>query len=71
MKTLPVICAKPNIAKDIMLREYIRQDAQKVRTHLFITPPEQKHEPIELISEEENEKIIKKLKQINKEIFGI
>ena len=70
MKTLPVVFIKPNIAEDIMLRECVRRDVQKIKKHLFIAPPEQKPEQIELISEKENERILELMNQINKDIFG-
>ena len=71
MKALPIVFIKPNNTHDIMLHENLRREAQKLNKTIFISTPKVKQEPINLISEEENEKILEKLKQINKEIFGI
>ena len=52
-----------------MLHEFIRQDAKKIDKVLFITIPEQKKQPLELILEKENEKFFEKLKLLSKEMF--
>ena len=49
----------------------MRQAVKKTERILFITPPEQKQETIELISEKEQAEISEKIKKYNKEFFGI
>lgn len=71
MKTIPIVYPRQIDKQNAMLHEYIRRDAQKIQNILFITPPKQEIKPLELISEEENEKILKKLKQFNKQFFDI
>ena len=71
MKTLPIINLSRYDHQNTLLRECIRRENKKPDRILFVTPLEQKREPIELISDKENEKILKTMKQINKEFFGI
>lgn len=70
MKTLPIIYSSRHDMQHIMLHEHLRQEREKISKILFITPPKQNLEPIELISEEENKKILEQIKKISKEIFG-
>lgn len=70
MKTLPIINLSQYDHNSILLREYIRRDSRKLNGILLITPPSQKQETVELISEKENAEILEKLKKFNKEIFG-
>lgn len=71
MKTLPIIHLGNFDKQNYMLREYIRREEKRLNKVVFISTPEKKQEALELISEEENKKILDKLKQISKEIFGI
>ena len=69
MKILPVIDLCKYDKQNSMLHEFIRQDAKKIDKVLFITIPEQKKQPLELILEKENEKFFEKLKLLSKEMF--
>lgn len=71
MKTSPILIITPKNTHDIMFHEYMIRDAQKINKNLLIRTPKTAQEPLKLISEEENEKILEKLKSINKKIFGI
>ena len=71
MKTLPIINLSRYDHQNALLREYVIRENKKLDRILFITPQEKKQEPLVLISEEENKKILEKIKQYNKELFGI
>ena len=70
MKTLPIINLTRYDEHNALLRNYMRQTYEKKSNILFITPPEQKQETIELISEKKSAEILNKIKHFNKEIFG-
>ena len=70
MKTLPIINLSQYDHQNALLREYIRRSNEKMQRIIFVTPPKQKQEPIELISEKENAEFLEKLKRFNKEMFG-
>ena len=69
MKTFPVINLSKRDEQTFLLRELVRQNNIKMGKILFVTPPEIKHEPIELISEKESEEILEKIKRINNKFF--
>ena len=70
MKTFPVINLSRKEEQTSWLRELVRRNNKKTEKILFVSPPELKHDSIELISEKESEEILEKLKRINKEFFG-
>ena len=70
MKTFPVINLSRKEEQTFLLRELIRHSNKKMEKRLFVTSPELKTEPPELISEKESEEILEKLKRFNKEFFG-
>lgn len=72
MKTLPIVIAdftKRN-RQNALLREYIRQDQEKLEKILLVDTPEQKPDLSKLIAEKNNIDFSEKIKQFNKEIFG-
>lgn len=74
MKTLPIVFADftKTDKYNILLSERIRQERAKLGKILFISsPPERKLKLEDIIAEKNNIDFSEKIKQLNKEIFGI
>lgn len=74
MKTIPVAYVGCGNTQKVMLREYLRQSIKNTKCLVFI-PSEHKQKTLEELFaeriEKENAGILEKIKQINKETFGI
>jgi len=70
MKTLPIIDLSGYNQRNTLIRAYMKQ-IKRLDKIMLITPPEQKQNTLELISEKENTEILEKIKKYNKEMFGI
>jgi len=71
MKIFPIVNLSRKDEQNVILRELIRQNSTKINRIVFVTPPKEKQNLSEIIAEKENIDFSEKIKQFNKEIFGI